>query len=147
MNKLKKVWELRIDVIIFLTIAGLYSFGGGGWLVLRRYAMPLAIIIGLDRNFKTSLLAFVCLSFPLHLGYTNMMDNEIWWRISLLGLLYGLSWLPVLKRKVWLSGAILAILYPSLVWVCHNLGMDWQWVELGIGFGYAISYLIARKEN
>lgn len=143
MNKLKAVWQQRKDVILFCLIACLYSMGGGGWLFLRRYAMPAVIVLGLGRNWKTALLSFICLSFPLHLGYTEIVDANNWPMIAGLGAIYGLSWLPAAKLRVIGIILLFAAVWPLAVYLCHFLGVNWQWAELIIGFGFGISYLIA----
>ncbi|MFH1318480.1 MAG: hypothetical protein ABIH71_05645, partial [Candidatus Omnitrophota bacterium] len=125
MNKLKSVWEQRKKVIIFCLIACLYSCGGGGWLVLRRYLMPALITKGVikEKGVLFQLGVFMLLAFPLHLGYTTIVDGEQYLKITLLGLFYGLSWVFILKWRVLLSGLILATILPVVVVLDKRFGL------------------------
>ncbi|MFH2026773.1 MAG: hypothetical protein ABIK30_13330 [bacterium] len=141
-NRLIEVWKQRRSVILFCLIALLYSLGGGGWLLLRRYAMPFVIASALRWNW----LLFLCLSAPLHLGYTEIIDANNWVMIALLGCLYGVSWYTVLKKKTLIIMPLFAVVWCFAVWLCHYQGMNWQWVELMIGGCFGAGFLIADKE-
>ncbi|MFH2137438.1 MAG: hypothetical protein ABII88_02880 [Candidatus Omnitrophota bacterium] len=140
-NRLIEVWKQRRIVVLFCLIALLYSLGGGGWLLLRRYAMPFVIASSLGWNW----LLFFCLSAPLHLGYTEIVDANNWAMIALLGCLYGVSWYPVLKKRTLAIMALFAAVWCFAVWLCHYQGMNWQWVELMIGVCFGAGFLIADK--
>lgn len=146
-NRLKAVWQQRREVIIFALIALLYSLGGGGWLLLRRYAMPLVIVLAAGKGIWPRLLAFVCLSFPLHLGYTDIVDPEKWLLIAGLGILYGLGFLPLLKKETIHVCAMFALIWPAAVWQCHYNAINWQWVEYALGMVFGYGYLLTKEGN
>ena len=148
MNKLKAVWNQRKDVILFGLISLLYSLGGGGSKFLRRYAMPLTIILALKPYKKVwqNICCAALLALPLHYGYTSIVDGLNWPAIAGLGAVMGLCWLPVAKVKTWVTVPIMTVFFCLSVYVNKFCGLDWMWSEYIVGTGYATCYLICKAK-
>jgi hypothetical protein len=138
----KSVWTQRKHVIIFTAIMALYSLGGGGEKALRRFALPILIAVAVPlRHAWQRVLLAACLAVPLHFGYTGIVDADNWLMLAILGALMGASWAVAAKLRLGVIIPLLAILFPCSV-LLSNAGLNWQWCELLVGFGYAVSYLI-----
>lgn len=147
-NKLKTVWNQRKVVVIAVAIALLYSAGGGGWTFLRRYCMPLLIVSSIPLGtWHQNLIAFIMLSLPLHYGYSRIVNANDWLALSSLGGLFGLSWYLLARGATpWLI-CVFTVLWPATVYLSHYRGLDWMWLELLIGFGYTIGYLVVVRDR
>jgi len=147
-SKIKAVWAQRKDVIIAVLIALLFSLGGGGMKELRRFSLPVLIVLSLPIEFYRKSIFVIYTAIVLSLGYTPIMNEEKYFMLAGLSLLYSLGFVLLCDIKKYIQVALtFVIVIPVSLYLHKRTGFDWMWFELICGICFARGYLIAGKEN
>jgi len=146
-DKIKKLLSNRDNIIIMPVICGaLYALGGGGFLALRRYAMPLFMALSMIwlaqyklKDIFKSLVSAAAVSFPLHFGYGQEIAEGNVLRLALIGLYIAAG---TLGFWLFYSRTRLALLLRLLIPVVFIWGVamcnDW------IGYGWTMEWKVAE---
>jgi len=148
MNKLKEIWKQRGHVIIAVTIALLFSIGGGGFKPARRLILPLLVALSLPAEYYKRIIFVVWTATILSLGYTPLMDGEQYLKLAGLSVLSSLGYTLLCSWRRYAKIAIVfACIVPISLYANKHMGLAWEYFELFYGSCFAIGYLIARKEH
>ena len=159
MKYLKNLWKNKDNVVVLLPVgcAALFALGGGGFLALRRFVLPLYIVLCLYWAIRSipkllfSLLGAIALSFTFHFGYGSEIGDRNILFLFTLGCGYALASLgfwAVYSRKM--LPALLRVIIPTF-WVLGialsnnwilNTNLEWKIVEGGVGLLIGLVCLI-----
>lgn len=118
----------------------LWRLGGNGYIRLRRWGIPLVILL-LHQNWTgliSALALFTVTSLPITLTGDDVKENLDW--IVVLGLLHGLTLFPI-TSNILLSIAV-GFTYWGLVYLTTKEPYKWDWKYFEIIFGFLFGLCI-----